>query len=461
MRALKLAPNRVVPYSISDVESYSFEHLKRIANKAYLNKAHLRDYVPTTKAEPLSEALKASALSEKLASKICPGHWLQGSDAAGHRYAKELVCRAEWCPICGKKNSIAHKRRFASWFPKAQQVSHLGLFVIEFPLSSRDKPRSRKALEYYGLLATKVLTGEWEIKGRRLRGEVLRRGEVAEVKARWFARGLRRWHYFGDIKNEYKQLHIKWQTEPSDESVPSSKVKSNCHLNVLVEAGWLMPGKLSHIQATLRVAFDEPKLIVNYGYVSKPGQIVHLLKYTTRATFLDYKWDTYLVGQLYGFRNMRSWGKWAKVDKQGKLPAEVALWSLKDLGEAKTEVAGLNIEAINSLSESRCPIDGLKIHWSKPMSIKSLRQTRGKRSLGAGYWRLPKVKEPLSHVVEPPAMYWRRLLVEFQQQERDKAELNALTREGEYYEALETEYFEALRLELERAKLYDGSQGKL
>ena len=144
------------------------------------------EYAAGNPVEPISDELKTAAVAERLGLKAgrCPSSWLHGSDAAGHRFAKELYCGAEWCSVCGKPDSVSHNRRFESWLSKAQQTKRLGLFVIEFPLASRNKPRFRKALESYGKLAVQVLSGNWEIAGRRAHGEMLRRGEVGEIKAK-------------------------------------------------------------------------------------------------------------------------------------------------------------------------------------------------------------------------------------------------------------------------------------
>ena len=160
--------------------------------------------------------------------------------------------------------------------------------------------------------------------------------------------------------------------------------------------------KLEHIKAILRQAFNEPQLIVNYSFTTKPGRIVHLLKYVTRATFLDIRWDKFLAGSLYGFRNMRSWGRW---------DADEPVWSLTDLTntDAAAEVAGLNVDAINKLGQSFCYIDGLPITWSRPQPISILHliqehQPDKVQSLGAGYFQLPDIFIPVKDAFESPEM---------------------------------------------------------
>ncbi len=381
---------------------------------------------------PVPAEIRVRIAAARIGDRIgkCPESYLHGSDANGHRFAKELYCGAEWCPVCGKKDSPAHLRRVSRWWPKAQQVRELGEMVIEFPLASRDKPRSKRKLEEYGKIAVWVLTGQaevdsrrypgpsirdlalWHVAGRKKRhdgSQVLCKGVVAEIKARYFARGMRRWHFFGDVREELRQLHLAGVDMPEPESeaaIFQPTAKSNCHLNVLLDAGYIPKPKLRHIKSMLYQAFGEPVLDVYYGYAKTPGQIVHVLKYVTRATFKNYKWDEYLAGQLYGFRNMRSWGKWLSAEYLKKHP-EAALWTQADIGEAKSEIEGVNIEAINSLGESKCYKCGLPIIWSKPRPIGELRSIADKVDLGAGYYELPSVA-PCGHVPETDKMRWRR-----------------------------------------------------
>jgi hypothetical protein len=406
MVSLNAVKNRV-PFTADELAAIDISTSGELdaLTKAYARKlqslAHSREYAAEHPAEPIPAELMIKARAEALGRKVgkCPELYIAGHDDNGHRFGKEIYCGREWCPVCGKKDSVAHLRRFARWLPKAQTCDSLGLMVIEWPLASRDKVRKRTALEYYGKLAKRVLTGEYEVVGRRHGGDILARGRVAEIKAKYWDRGLRRWHYFGDIEHELKHLGLAWLSD-KPASVFMPRVKSNVHLNILLPAGFIPKPWLQHVIATLRHAFNEPELIVHYGYTKEPGRMVHLLKYTTRATFLDYKLDEYLAGQLYRFRNAFTWGRWSGPE----------LWSLADLPpSAKRELKGVNIEAVNSLAESVCPECKLPIRWSKPRPIAELRQTKDKRKLGAGYYRLPDVK-PCIKMAESVSLRWQRLI---------------------------------------------------
>ena len=112
-----------------------------------------------------------------------------------------------------------------------------------------------------------------------------RRGRVGG----YFERGLVRWHWYGEKRPG------KW----------------NPHLNVLVDGGHLDKKVLKNIKAELRSTLNVPDLIVHYSYFDKPGQIVQKARYVTRATFTNESWNYYMANELYNFRNMRWWGKWA------------------------------------------------------------------------------------------------------------------------------------------------------
>ena len=365
-----------------------------------------KEYQDKHPIEPISETTRNLVMAERLQKHTgkCPEHWIHGWDDAGHNFAKEIYCGREWCPVCGPKNSAAHLRRFARWLPKVQSVESIGYFVIEMPLKGRERWHSKAGLERAGKLITSVFKGDCEIKQRRKSGEIITKEMVRQIRDRWYEKGLRRVHFFGDAPESIGQAI---EQEQSVEQLPLSDEfstkKYNPHFNVLVPGGFLSDAKLEYIKAMLRAAFNEPTLIVNYSFTKEPGRIVHLLKYVTRATFLDIRWDKFLAGSLYGYRNMRSWGKW-DIDNPH--------WSLDDLvGDTTGEVAGVNIDAINALGECHCYLDGLPITWSRPQPISSLHFMQEKQpgkilALGAGYYRLPDLPAPDRRSFESDTMRW-------------------------------------------------------
>ncbi|GAI94550.1 unnamed protein product, partial [marine sediment metagenome] len=211
-------------------------------------------------------------------------------------------------------------------------MEQLGYFVIEWPLASRFRLRSKAALEDAGKMVKQVLSGEFEISRRRQRGERISRQRKEDIRAAWFPEGLRRWHFFGDLVKELGEgmKSLTWLTKVDDSPQDRRGDGYNPHLNVLVPYGFIIPGKMNRIKQALRAALQEPDLIIHYGYTREPARMVHALKYITRATFLDGMWAPDVAASIYNFHNAQVWGKW-----DGE-PA----WSLDSL-EGEPELADL------------------------------------------------------------------------------------------------------------------------
>ncbi|MBA7542196.1 hypothetical protein ES705_34515 [subsurface metagenome] len=126
--------------------------------------------------------------------------------------------------------------------------------------------------------------------------------------------------------------------------------------------------------------------IAEYHYLASPGEKVHALKYITRATFLDWRWDEAMAKELRGFRNQLWWGS---KEWNGE-----PVWSMDDLpGEREADMSDTNARAVASLEEGLCPYDGLPIEWGRFLPASVLPELSG-RSLGGGYWELPYVRPP-------------------------------------------------------------------
>ncbi|GAH77133.1 unnamed protein product, partial [marine sediment metagenome] len=204
-------------------------------------------------------------------NKPCPGYFLIGHCETGHRFAKEIYCFHEWCPQCGAKWSEAHQRKFSRWLPKVLQMKQLGYFVVEWPLASRFKLRSKAALGDSGRMIKQVLSGEWEIERRRQRGERISRQREEDIRGGWFPRGLRRWHYFGDLVKELGEGMKSLTWVDAESSSDGQGDRYNPHLNVLVSYGFITRSKFRRLKRALRAALQEPDLIVHYGYTKEPS----------------------------------------------------------------------------------------------------------------------------------------------------------------------------------------------
>ncbi|MBA7668386.1 hypothetical protein ES703_76496 [subsurface metagenome] len=277
--------------------------------------------------------------------KCCPAGVITGSCANGHRFAKEVYCGREWCEVCngkweqGKAMKPTHARRFARWYPKAQQFDGIGYWTFTLPMELRARYRTKKALSELGSQVVDLL------------------------KSYGYSRGLRRWHFFGD----------------------RSKVW-NPHLNCLVDGGHLNREALRSLRREYSRLVGAKLAIAEYHYFDSPGEKVHALTYVTRATFLDARWDIPMALELKGFRNQLWWGS--------KLWDGEPVWSLDDLpGEREAELSDSQAKAVASLESGECPYDGLPISWERFLPISILPELGGCR-LAAGYWELPYVRPP-------------------------------------------------------------------
>ncbi|MBA7661012.1 hypothetical protein ES703_69022 [subsurface metagenome] len=282
---------------------------------------------------------KRSANLASILKTNCPGYFLVGSCENGHRYAKELYCGREWCPVCGDEWSAAHQRKFSRWLSKAMQIRTMGYFVFTIPQELRSKYRTKKALSKLGHQVQELLKGFG------------------------YSRGLRRWHFFGDKST-------KWHP----------------HLNVLVDGGFVSPRKLDLVKAAYAGILGCQVIDVNYQYRRSPGEMVHSLKYVTRASFRDFNWDQEMADELHGFRNQLWWGS--------RLWDGEPTWSLDDLdGEAGRDIEGMDVQAVESLESSKCPRCGKPLDWSRAHPIGEL-EAMERHALGAGYYELEQVRAP-------------------------------------------------------------------
>jgi len=250
--------------------------------------------------------------------KRCPGWVTLGSCENGHRWAKELYCGREWCENCREPSQ---DRRFSRLLPKARQLSSMGYLVITFPPEDRVNMRTKAELVKIGKVTTRWARG-------------------------MFCRGVKRWHFFGDQEAVYHP-----------------------HLNFLVDGGKVRKDTLKQLRSGLKLALNlSRKPTIHYEYTRSPARMVHWLKYITRATFLDYRWDPDLAEELWNFRNITWWGKW-----DGE-PA----WDFSPDGESPE---------VEKLEQGLCPICGKPIKWDKAMPIEWLKLWEGE-PVGAGYHRL-------------------------------------------------------------------------
>jgi len=263
----------------------------------------------------------------------CAKWAMSGRCESGHIFLKKLNCGIEWCPWCGQENSWIHERRIGRWLPKLQKMKSVGYFVIELPLESRAKLRSKEALEDFGKEAKRIFKTRLD-----------------------YDRGLRRWHFFGDDNPEVRGY--------------------NPHLNILVDGGYLSYDRLEFVKSVLRSELNEPDLIVHYEYRATIPEMMHSLRYVTRATFLDYCWDPELAEAIRGFKNQQVWGNWKKYE---------TLWTLDS--DDRTE-------AVAKLESGLCPCCGKPIVWDKGVVTSLMIDVCNAVDIGGGYYQVPDKDPP-------------------------------------------------------------------
>lgn len=256
------------------------------------------------------------------------GSWaMVGTCEHGHVYARELICGRDWCPHCGQEDSKAHLRRKASWFPRVVQAVSMVYLVLTVPPEIRGRYRTKASLGKLGTAAKRMMQ---------------RQG---------FKRGLRRWHWFGEQRGqELREYHP--------------------HLNLLVDGRWLPKEQLAALRESWAriLGVDVSRVNLKARFCDTPRKILHRVKYITRATFLDWRWDEELARELVGFRNSSTWGRWDEPPAWD-LPASEEGWR-----------SGYRVAM---LEHGVCPEDGSAIVWG---GIVRRVGAPTWRHLGAGYW---------------------------------------------------------------------------
>jgi hypothetical protein len=306
---------------------------------------------PRAAKKPYKDLLAQVVTGQKSAQEKC-GSFAQicHCSSGQHHFGKKIYCMQEWCPVCGKMESNAHKRRMARKGPKVRQLAIAGGLVIEFPRERRPGLRTKEALRDAVETCGNVLFGKHTRRGR---------------EGGYFYRGLEDWHFFNDEKPGHAASVF------------------NPHMNFILDyPGALEPEELASLKDDLRTALDCPKLIVNYQFVTTPGQIFHLVRYNCRATFKNRDWDNTLADELYGLRKSRSWGNWN----------DEPVWNYKEAGLEDGASDGL--AAVSKLQEHICPDCGA------PLAVQGYKTKLNKTTLERE-WVLDKQTK------EPVPTYWR------------------------------------------------------
>jgi len=238
----------------------------------------------------------------------------------GHEHAAIIFCGREWCPTCREKGSPAHQRRISRWWVRILCSPVWGQLVVTVPPEGRSRLRTRKELS-----AFRTAVHRW-IK-RRLPACV----------------GLSRYHFFGDSGKTYHP-----------------------HLNILLSLGYLPPSMLADLRAFVAKYFGVGGAVVHYRYSRDRYMHKHWVKYITRATFLDEKWDPELANELYRFKNCVVFGAWDR---------ERIRWIKAMYREA---------------TAMRCVVCGGRVDWRRGVRVPSSELSdMGFEEIRSGLWAQP------------------------------------------------------------------------
>ncbi|HIC95980.1 TPA: hypothetical protein EYP12_05050 [Candidatus Bipolaricaulota bacterium] len=260
----------------------------------------------------------------------CGAFVRQGVCEGGHHWVKVLYCGREWCPTC---REVLHKRRFARLLPKVLKMKKFGYFVFTIPEEMRAYFSNKEALNELRTYVRRKLK-------RMFPG----------------ARGIMRWHWFGD--EDWTKYHP--------------------HLNVLVEGlSYLPEDELERIKKDYKaflekvtgVSLGEKKVSVRYSYHYDKKKLLHKLKYITRPTFRVnpefYEPLRPLAEALKGYRNTTLWGRWEKPTEDEleriALAYEGFVLGQKAKGDRRPYELFL-------LHHNICPLCRRKIIWLKGVS---------------------------------------------------------------------------------------------
>jgi hypothetical protein len=201
--------------------------------------------------------------------KFVCGSWKK-SEHCGNEYWVKTTCDREWCPECGKPNSLYHQKMYHEL---------LGVMVKMFVRG--------------GVLAYMVITSPEELREEWKDPNKLR--EVKEYLRRLFERegieiALWKWHFAGDRGR-------RWYP----------------HLNIVLAMGYMDKEKLERLRRLIERRLGVKVIYIQYTRSIK--KVMHWARYISRPT-----WNLQNEVSPEKFKNFRKWGVWGagKLGRKGK-----------------------------------------------------------------------------------------------------------------------------------------------
>jgi hypothetical protein len=213
--------------------------------------------------------------------KFVCGGWKK-AEHCGNEYYVRLTCDREWCPECGKPNSLYHRKLYHKF---------LGVMVKMFARGG--------VLHYMVITCPEELREEWK-NPDKLR-------EFKEYIKDMFKRegipiALWRWHFAGDRGR-------RWYP----------------HLNLVFPMGYIDKQKLERIRRLIERRFGVRVLYCQYTRSIK--KVMHWARYISRPT-----WNLQDEVSPDAFKSFKKWGMWG-ADKLGVSEKEDKRLSKQDLEE--------------------------------------------------------------------------------------------------------------------------------
>jgi len=191
--------------------------------------------------------------------KFVCGGWIKAKHC-GYEYWVKTTCDREWCPECGKPNSLYHNKLYheilgvmVGMFARGRVISYM---VITCPDENREDWKDPGALRE----VVKYI-------GRMLKREGI---EVA----------LWRWHFAGDRGRCWRP-----------------------HLNLVMMLGYMEKEKLERIRRLIERRLKVR--VIYYQYTRSMKKVMHWARYISRPT-----WNLQNEVSPERFKNFKKWGVW-------------------------------------------------------------------------------------------------------------------------------------------------------
>jgi hypothetical protein len=249
-------------------------------------------------------------------------------------------CGREWCPECGRPNSLYHRQVYLRILGYALEMFRMagavGYLVITCPEELREKWKDKKVLNEVVRYVRRMLEREG------------------------FRCGVYRWHFAGDKGR-------RWYP----------------HLNILIPWGYMEPEKLERLKNLIYKRLGVK--VVHYSFITNIAKLRHVARYIARPTWLlqnDVKPEDFK-----NFRKMGIWGKRCFESASMESPREIEdfVLHLEELISKGYIREGVEAMAFSVL-HGRCAVCNRRLKWRRLKSWWLDEERYNLYKLGWGIW---------------------------------------------------------------------------